>query len=234
MAFAQTALRSPTPRVAATFAARALEPGVNPMQSIGTVANVARNRTIFSDGDDAAYSYKVVSGAVRLVKLMADGRRHVAGFQLAGDLFGIEWGPTYALTAEAVTDAVLIRYARSHLERLGEERADVRRQLAERLQSDLRDAREHLVSLGCQTARERVASFLMLLARRVDAGEGEAIDVPMGRQDIADYLGLTIETVCRTLTELKEDRLIAIPNRHQIVLADPERLEAIAEAEDDV
>jgi len=198
------------------------------LQSIGSVCQFTRNQTIFSDGDEAAYSYRVVSGAVRLVKLMADGRRHIAGFHLAGDLFGIEWTGKYELTAEAVTDVTAIRYSRTHLERLSEERADIRKQLTDRLRNDLRAAHGHLISLGCQSAKERVASFLLLLARRAPAKDGAAIEVQMGRQDIADYLGLTIETVCRTLSDLKDSRAIDIPNRHQIVVRSFAKLDAAA------
>jgi len=200
------------------------------LQSIGTVCQFARNQTIFSDGDEAAYSYKVVSGAVRLVKLMADGRRHIAGFQLPGDIFGIAWTDEYELTAEAVSEVTAVRYSRTHLERLGEERADIRRQLTDRLRNDLRAAHDHLISLGCQSAKERVASFLLLLARRAAAKDGAAIEVQMGRQDIADYLGLTIETVCRTLSDLKDSRVIEIPNRHEIVIRNLPKLDAVAHA----
>src|SRR5215472_6933030 len=200
------------------------------LHSIGTVCQFGRNQTVFSDGDDAAYSYKVVSGAVRLVKLMADGRRHIAGFQLPGDLFGIEWTGEYELTAEAVTEVTAIRYSRTHLERLSEERADIRKQLTERLRDDLRAAHDHLISLGCQSARERVASFLLLLVERTDAREGAPIEMPMGRQDIADYLGLTIETVCRTLSDLRDSGVIDVPNRHHIVVRNLPKLNAAAHA----
>ena len=203
------------------------------LQSIGTVCQFTRNQTIFSDGDGAAFSYKVVSGAVRLVKLMADGRRHIAGFQLPGDLFGIEWTGEYELTAEAVTEVTAIRYSRTHLERLSEERAEVRKQLTDRLRNDLRAAHDHLISLGCQSAKERVASFLLLLARRAAAKDGATIEMQMGRQDIADYLGLTIETVCRTLSDLKDSCVIGIPSRHQIVVRSVSKLDAAAHADCD-
>jgi CRP-like cAMP-binding protein len=203
------------------------------LQSIGSVSQFSRNQTIFSDGDTASSSYKVVSGAVRLVKLMPDGRRHIAGFRLAGDLFGIEWTNDYRLSAEAVTDVTAVRYSRSMLERLGEERAEVRKQITDRLRNDLCEAHAHLISLGCQSARERVASFLQFLTRRVYTREGSSVELPMGRQDIADYLGLTIETVCRTLSDLKEARIIAIPNRHQIVILNEPRLDAAAHADCD-
>jgi len=227
----QTAIRAHSQIPSAVIARGAGDGTAAALQSIGTVCQFGRNQTIFSDGEDANYSYKVMSGAVRLVKLMPDGRRHIAGFQLSGDLFGIEWNGEYALTAEAVSEVTAIRYARIHLERLSDERADVRKQLTERLRYDLRAAHDHLVSLGCQSAKERVVSFLLSLARRTDANGGDPIEMPMGRQDIADYLGLTIETVCRTLSDLKDVRVITIPNRHQIVVRSLERLEAILESD---
>jgi len=228
----QTAVRS---RSAPTIPLAGLgrEPVGTTLQSIGSVCRFGRNQTIFSDGDEATSSYKVISGAVRLVKLMPDGRRHIAGFRLAGDILGLEWTREYALTAEAVTDVTAVRYARALLERLEEERAEIRTQLTERLRSDLRAAHDHLVSLGCQSAKERVASFLLMLAHRGEVTDGEALDVPMGRQDIADYLGLTIETVCRTLSDLKDSSVIAIPNRHQIVIESIDRLESIVDADSD-
>jgi CRP-like cAMP-binding protein len=231
----QTARRTPTTNaIAAAVAERSpRDVSVAALQSIGSVCQFGRNQTIFSDGDIATYSYKLVNGAVRLVKLMPDGRRHIAGFRLAGDLFGIEWTNEYNLSAEAVSDVTAVRYARSHLERLGEERADVRKQITDRLRSDLCDAHEHLISLGCQSAKERVASFLQLLARRAAPTEGAVVYLPMGRQDIADYLGLTIETVCRILSDLKEARVIQIPNRHQIVVMSKNKLDAAANADCD-
>ncbi len=229
MALAQIAVRT----VSSPVPAQATGGSLSALQSIGTVCRFARNQTIFSDGDPADYSFKVLTGAVRLVKLMADGRRHVAGFQLAGDLFGIEWSGEYMLTAEAVGDVALVRYSRSLLERMSDERADVRKQLTERLRNDLCAAHQHLIQLGCQSAKERVASFLLLLAERAGTADGEAIEMPMGRQDIADYLGLTIETVCRTLSDLKEARIIAVPNRHEITVRSLEALESIVESDSD-
>ena len=94
---------------------------------------------------------------------------------------------------------------------------------------ELSAAQEHLVMLGRQTAKERVASFLLLIANRRDAGDGDPLLLPMGRQDIADYLGLTIETVCRALTDLKRERLIEIPDRHHVELRNLAALEDVAE-----
>ncbi|HKD22457.1 MAG TPA: helix-turn-helix domain-containing protein, partial [Rhizomicrobium sp.] len=145
-------------------------------------------------------------------------RRQIAEFLQAGDFFGFELRDSYALTAEALEDAVVVRFARSRLDRLSEERRDVQRQMITLLSRDLCATQDHLLLLGRQTAKERVASFLLILAARANAKNGTTLEVPMCRQDIADYLGLTIETVCRAISELKRSRMIAVPNRLQIVV----------------
>ncbi len=202
------------------------------LQSVSTTSRFGRNQTIFNEGDDARYSYKILEGGVRLCKVRSDGRRQIAEFLLPGDMFGFEVGDEHSLTAEALGDVVLMRCSRSQVERLSDESVDVRRKLMFLLRRELTAAQDHLVMLGRQTAKERVASFLLLLAERNDAEDGVALDLPMGRQDIADYLGLTIETVCRALTDLKKDGLIAIPNRHQVVIRRIEALELVAEGDD--
>jgi CRP-like cAMP-binding protein len=201
-------------------------------RKIGIVVNLARGKTIFSDGDDAEYSYKVIEGAVRLSKVMLDGRRQIAEFALPGDMFGLECGDTYALSAEAVTPVTVIRYHRMHIERLGEEFSDIQHELMAHLRRGWTSAQAHLVMLGRQTAKERVAAFLLALAANRGIKNGQSLDLPMGRQDIADYLGLTIETVCRTLTDLKATHVIAIPDRHRVVIRNMDVLESLAEGED--
>jgi CRP/FNR family nitrogen fixation transcriptional regulator len=216
------AMRAPAPLTAHDLA-------LAPLKAIGTISRYSRNETIFSEGDPAATSFKVVSGAVRLCKVLSDGRRQIADFRLAGDFFGLEATDEYALTAEALGDVVAVRYSRARLDRLEDEQANVRRDLMGVLRRDLTAAQMHLIMLGRQTARERVASFLMQLANRQDAESGASVEVPMGRQDIADYLGLTIETVCRAIGELKRAHTIGIPDRHHIVVRDLDGLAAIAE-----
>jgi CRP/FNR family nitrogen fixation transcriptional regulator len=202
-------------------------------RKIGAVVNFARGKTIFGDGEDSDYFYKIVEGAVRLSKVMLDGRRQIAEFALPGDMFGFECGNNYALTAEAVTPIVVIRYHRTHIERLGDEFSDIRRELMAHLRHGWTSAQAHLVMLGRQTAKERVAAFLVSLASHRGIKSGQSLDLPMGRQDIADYLGLTIETVCRTLTDFKATRVISIPDRHHVVIRDIASLEALAEGGDD-
>ncbi|HEY8948718.1 MAG TPA: helix-turn-helix domain-containing protein [Rhizomicrobium sp.] len=202
-------------------------------RKIGAVVNFARGKTIFSDGEGAEYSYKVIEGAVRLSKVMLDGRRQIAEFALPGDMFGFEYGDNYALTAEAVTPVVVVRYHRTHIERLGDEFSDIRQELIAHLRHGWTSAQAHLVMLGRQSAKERVAAFLVSLASHRGVEPGQALELPMGRQDIADYLGLTIETVCRTLTDFKATRVISIPDRHHVVIRNVEALEALAEGEDE-
>jgi CRP/FNR family nitrogen fixation transcriptional regulator len=206
--------------------------GVAPaFQAIGTVAHFGPNETIFAEGDDARYAYKVVSGAVRICKLLADGRRQITEFALDGDHFGFEWTNEHAVTAEALGPVTALPFPRARVERLEREEQGVRHSLMQMLRRDLLSAQNHLLMLGRQTAKERVASFLLQMMERRD--NGNTIEVPMSRQDIADYLGLTIETVCRALSELKRSRVISIPNRHQIVVRNADVLESMALGEDD-
>ena len=211
---------------------RASISGITAQRKLGVVINLARGKTIFSDGDDSEYSYRVVEGAVRLSKVMLDGRRQIAEFALPGEMFGFEYGDTYALTAEAVTPVTLIRYHRSHIERLGDEFSEIRHELMAHLRHGWTSAQAHLVMLGRQTAKERVAAFLLALAANRHIKTGQPLNLPMGRQDIADYLGLTIETVCRTLTDFKTAHVISIPDRHRIVIRNMKVLEDLANGED--
>ena len=205
--------------------------GFAPLRQIGTVSSFARNETIFNEGDAAEFSYKVITGAVRLCKMLPDGRRQIANFFLPGDFFAFGEDGEHSFTAEAVSDVTIVRYARRRIEGLCNELPGVRKEMFSRLYRDLSAAQNHLVMLGRQTAKERVSSFLLLLAERAKAGDGEVIELPMGRQDIADYLGLTIETVCRALSDLKRSKLITTPNTHQVVLHDIETLHEICENE---
>lgn len=201
----------------------------NALQAVGTVQRFVRNETIFNEGDEARFSYKVVSGAVRLCKVLPDGRRQIADFSLPGDFFGLEAGDEHALTAEALGDVVVVRYFRNQLEQLSDDRSDIRDTLLATLRKSLWAAQHHVIMLGRQTAMERVVSFLLQLGARAGARDGGSVELPMGRQDIADYVGLTIETVCRALTELKNRKLISTPDRRTVVLKNLAALESLRE-----
>jgi CRP-like cAMP-binding protein len=192
--------------------------GLLALERIGTRMSFGRNEEIFAQGDAATYCYRVVAGTVRLCKLLADGRRHIAAFCLAGDLFAFEAVGEHFQSAEAVDEVIVIRFPRAAVERLAEQQPSVARQLRTRAFAGLAAAHEQMLLLGRMTAGERVASFLLDLAERLD--RRKALDLPMSRYDIADYLGLTIETVSRVLSGLKRAGAIAMPSVHRIELLD--------------
>ncbi|MEX1152424.1 helix-turn-helix domain-containing protein [Parvibaculum sp.] len=203
---------------------------ISSLQGVGAALKFSRNETIFNDGDCAMFSYRVASGAVRLCKLFSDGRRQIADFCLPNDYFGFAWTDEYALTAEAVSDVVLVRYPRKQIERLEQVSSSLREHLTALLHRNLSSAQDHILMLGRQTVRERVASFLLLMLKRqgYEGSNGDRLDLPMGRQDIADYLGLTIETVCRALSDLKRAGIIVAPTTREIVVENAAVLHAMA------
>lgn len=206
---------------------------VSSLRSTGTTLKFERNQVIFRDGEPVQFSYRVVSGAVRLCKLFPDGRRHISDFCFAGDFFGFASPDEYALTAEAVNDTILVRSVSGQFDRSGQISPDFHDQLMTLLCRSLSDARNHLFMLGRQTVKERVASFLlMMLERQGCPGRNEdRLDLPMGRQDIADYLGLTIETVCRALSDMKRTGIISAPSKREIVVKNAGILRATAAGE---
>src|SRR5262249_28962459 len=171
--------------------------------------------------------YKVVSGTVRICKLLADGRRHVAEFCCAGDCFGIDNASERPYSAEAVDDVIVMRYRRSATEQLVDQNPAVARLLRDTMLRELSNAQGRTLMLGRMTASERVAAFLLEMFELRD--RTRVFDLPMSRNDIADYLGLTIETVCRILSAFKREGAIAIPNPHRIEVLDRAALEAVSE-----
>jgi CRP-like cAMP-binding protein len=195
----------------------------------GPLVKILRKRPIYSEGDAATHCYKVMEGAVRVSRILSDGHRQVLDIVLPGDTLGIEVAESYGATAEAVGDVVLLRCPRTCIDHRSE--ADHRREMLAMLSRSLAAAQDHVAMLGHQGAKERVASFIIRLARTQKRRANQPLDLAVGRQDIADYLGLTIETTCRTLTDLKASRVISAPSRHQIVIRNLARLETVAEGE---
>jgi CRP/FNR family nitrogen fixation transcriptional regulator len=198
------------------------------IQSHGVKLQFARNEPIFNQDDPADQVYRIIGGTVRLCRYMPDGRRHIVDFLLPGDLMGFVASPDLPVCAEAVTEVTLISFPRVCFDRLAEENVEVRARLLRHLSDNLLTAQQHLFVLGCQKARERVASFFVRLADRMGVSCGDRLDLPMSRQDIADHLGLTIETVSRTITALRSANAVLIPNSHQIVLRDMAALRGLA------
>lgn len=186
------------------------------MHLMGATMAYPRDTEIFGENDPADYLYKVLSGAVRTYKILTDGRRQVSGFYLPGDIFGLEFADEHTLSAEAISDAKVLVVKRSAVSALAGRAPSVAQQLFTLTGRELRRVQDRILLL-IKNARERVASFLLEMAER--ASENNTIELPMSRQDIADYLGLTIETVCRTLTALETASAIEVsPSSRRIVL----------------
>ena len=197
------------------------------LERLGLRRSYARDDEIYTEGDPPDRWYKVIVGTVRTTKLLADGRRHIGEFYSAGECFGLDNTNERLYAAEAVGDVVVIRYPRRATDRLIEDDPRLGCQLCNMTLGELAHAQARMLLLGRMTATERVASFLLEMS---DRGRKGRIELPMSRTDIADYLGLTIETVCRVLSRFKRDGTIMIPNAHQIELRDREALEAAGEA----
>ena len=191
---------------------------LEPLRAVAVTMRMDRDEEIVAQGDPAGYCYLLVGGCARTVKLMEDGRRQVGEFLLAGDLFGWEALEEHDFGVEAVTDVTLLRYPRSAIEALADRERDFARKLRMLTAGQIRAGRERVVLLGRKTAGERIASFLIEMAGRIRGG-GTMIGLPMSRADMADYLGLTIETVCRGLTQLRTRGVIAV-ERSKIVILD--------------
>ena len=181
----------------------------------GATMSFGRNVEIYGEDEAAEFVYQVVSGAVRTYKVLADGRRQIASFYLPGDMFGIETGDSHAFSAEAIVNSKVLVIKRTRVAELAARDSNVSRQLFDAVGHELRRVQDHILLL-IKTAQERVAGFLLEMAKR-NPGHDE-IDLPMSRQDIADYLGLTIETVSRTITSLEHARMIELPSARMIIL----------------
>jgi CRP/FNR family transcriptional regulator, nitrogen fixation regulation protein len=190
-------------------------PQAGAIELMGALMTFARNSEIYGENEPADYLYKVVSGTVRTYKVLVDGRRQIGGFHLPGDMFGFESGDEHTFSAEAITDCKILVIRRSAVITLAARDNDVAQQMWALTARELQRVQDHIMVL-IKSARERVASFLLEMAGR--AAGGGAVELPMSRQDIADYLGLTIETVSRTLTQLEKTAAIELPTSRRIVL----------------
>jgi len=225
--FAVSSERAPSPAIAARGAWNAL-PTVGrygpegELSATGAVLSFAHDREIYGEGDEAELFFKVVSGVVRTCKFLSDGRRQIEAFHVAGDLFGFEAVEDYRLSAEAVSDCTVIAYRRKGVERLAAENEALSRQLFAYAMRGMTRAQDHSLLLGRKSALEKVAAFLLECAEH--SSDIRSISLAMSRQDIADYLGLTIETVSRTLSQLERDGVIALPSAREIRFRNPTAL----------
>jgi CRP/FNR family transcriptional regulator, nitrogen fixation regulation protein len=188
---------------------------VSSIDMIGASMSFGRNAEIFGENEPADYLYKVVSGAVRTYKILNDGRRQIGAFHLPGDVLGLEVGQEHTFSAEAIVETKLLVIKRTALMSLVARDSQTANELWRLTSRELGRVQDHALLL-IKSAEERVASFLIEMARR--SPSGDEVQLPMSRQDIADYLGLTIETVSRTITHLEGKATIALPTSRRIVL----------------
>lgn len=213
-----------------TIAARDVPAGNSsrpgPIELMGARMTFDRNAEIYGEGEPADYLYKVVSGTVRTCKVTADGRRQIGGFYLPGDIFGLETGEAHVFSAEAIGAATVIVVKRKPLMALAGRDGEVARQLWASTAAELNRSQGRLLLL-IKSAHERVAGFLLEMAAR--GPRRDRIDLPMTRQDIAEYLGLTIETVSRTITSMQESALIELAASRRVVLCNRPALELLGQ-----
>jgi CRP/FNR family transcriptional regulator, anaerobic regulatory protein len=204
---------------------------INRLADIVQTIRFAQGASIFDEGENATAFFNVTSGTVKLYKLMSDGRRQITGFLFAGDFLGLAVDDCYAYTAEAVSEAYVCRFPRSKLETLMEDFPHFQRRLFSMASNELAVAQDQMLLLGRKSAKEKIASFLLSLSKRaVKRGQpATPIPLPMGRADIADFLGLTTETVSRTFTQLKSSGFIRLSEGNRVNLADRDALEDMAE-----
>ena len=200
------------------------------LSALAQVIEVQPGTTFISEGEPAGHFFNVTRGTAKLFKLLPDGRRQITGFATVGHFLGLAVSDTYAFSAEAIEPTRFCRFSRNKLRTLLTDFPAMEARLLEVAGNELVAAQEQMLLLGRKTARERLASFLVMQCRQAaPCGHPRCrFPLPMTRGDIADYLGLTIETVSRTLTVLRKEGLIDVPGPGILVLCDRPALERVA------
>jgi CRP/FNR family transcriptional regulator len=200
------------------------------LASIASVTEVPAGQSFIDEGEPANSFFNITAGRAKLFKLLPDGRRQITGFVGVGHFLGLAVSDTYAFSAEAIVPVRYCRFKRTKLRRLLDDFPLMEKRLLEVAANELVAAQEQMLLLGRKSARERLASFLLLQSRQgLPCGHSRSqFTLPMTRGDIADYLGLTIETVSRTLTRLRGEQLIDVVTQNEVQILDHERLESLA------
>ncbi len=202
------------------------------MESLAEDLRLAAGEPLVREGDPRRGVFTVTKGALRRIRLLPDGRRLVAGFLMPGDFIGFSGTSHYRHTIEAITDCTLCEFSMADMRGLCNDYPQLERELLERACVELDATRGNLMALARLNPMERLAGFLvdMALRRRRQGQDDTEVVLPMTRTDIADYLGLTVETVSRSFTRLRQEGSIATDDPHHVRLLDRKRLDALAEA----
>lgn len=206
-------------------------PDLAEFRSHGRTLTLAAGQALFHEGDPATRVFTVTSGSLRLYKLLADGRRQVVGFMRPSEFLGMSSNEEHAFGAEALESSELCCFPRQRFDDFVETHGSMERALYVMAGHELAAAQQQLVLLGRKTATERLASFLLSLAKAAGRGPGTAtasIRLPMSRADIADYLGLTKETVSRLFSDFRSRRLIRLRTIAEVEILDARALEQLA------
>lgn len=207
------------------------------LNAIAMHRRIPAGKVILSDQETQSYFANVISGVIKLSKTLADGRQQIVGLQFPSDFLGRPFGARVAYEAQAATDVYLCTYSKAQFEKLIKEFPGIEHRLFAHTLDELDAAREWMLLLGRKSAREKVASLLLMVARRSQSvgcapsagAKGVKFDLPLSRLEIADYLGLTIETVSRQLSALKAAGVISLPSQREVHVPDLEALEKAAE-----
>jgi len=220
----------------------ASSPEIADLETKPSKPSIARNRTItvkpgkhlYLEGDVADRIYEVASGVLRLTRIMEDGRRQVIAFGYPGDTVGFPCDGFYHTDCDALVPTTLVVHQRTDLEST-KGNAALHQRLLQAALREISAMQDHFLMLGRKSSVEKLASFLQALADRVGEplGEFKQVTLPMPRADIADFLGLTTETVSRTFTQLRKSQIIAIDHVNTIIILKPLALHAIAISDED-
>jgi CRP/FNR family transcriptional regulator len=197
---------------------------------VAVVQHYDPGESFIEEGEPAEYFFNITGGTARLYKLLPDGRRQITGFSHTGDFLGLAVSKTYGFTAEAIDRVHLCRFSRPRMYALLGDFPAMEKRLLDTAGNELVAAQEQMLLLGRKTARERLASFLLMLTRDSApcAPPRGKLHLAMTRGDIADYLGLTIETVSRTFTKFRTEKLISLPGVSDVLVLDHSRLRRLA------
>lgn len=199
------------------------------LNAISEHVHLDREQTVFFEGDNADHLYNIIQGHVRVYKSLADGRRQITGFLYPSNFLGLSVAGTYPYSAETISAVTLCRFPRKGMSKIIEKYPSFEHNLLELASNELAAAQEHVLLLGRKTAAERLCSFILNISAKQNTSEqNETVMLPMTRQDIADYLGLTIETVSRTFTRLKKSGVIELMESDIIGITSQEQLETLA------
>ncbi|WP_417316774.1 cyclic nucleotide-binding domain-containing protein [Emcibacter sp.] len=210
------------------------EEEVNLLNEISSDFNRDSKQVLCAEGDPADYLFNVREGTVRLSKMLADGRRQITGFLFPGDFFGLACKDVYSYTAEAITPVETCRFQRRKITEKFRELPQLGERVFEMTTTELQSAHDQMLLLGRKSAREKLCSFLIYMAdktRTIGGYPPNHAYLPMSRADVADYLGLTVETVSRQFTKLAQEDLIRLDSAHNVILLDPESLQEMSEGE---